>query len=30
MGLALNDASEDPFLAYFDKDGTKHMVFGKY
>lgn len=30
MGLALNDSNQEPFLAYFDKDGSKHMAFGKY
>lgn len=30
MGLALNDAGEEPFLAYFDKQGTKRMLFGRF
>lgn len=30
MGLAPSDADQEPFLAYFDKDGSKHMAFGKY
>lgn len=30
MGLALNDANEEPFLAIFDKNGNKKMIFGEY
>lgn len=29
MGLGLN-GEQSPFLAYFDKDGKKHMAFGDY
>lgn len=30
LGTALNDGDEEPFLAYIDKNGTKHMVFGEF
>ena len=30
MGLAINAEGEEPFLAYFDRRGGKHMVFGSY
>ena len=30
MGLGLNDPGEEPFLAYFDNAGNKHMVMGSY
>jgi hypothetical protein len=30
LGTAFNDGDEDPFLAYFDKHGGKHTVFGKF
>ncbi len=30
MGLDLNHPDSEPFLAYFDKDGGKHLVFGNY
>jgi len=30
LGLGLNDENEEPFLAYFDKDGGKHLAFGAY
>jgi len=30
LGLSLGDAGEEPFLATFDKNGVKHMVFGDY
>jgi hypothetical protein len=30
MGLDLNNPDAEPFLAYFDKDGGKHLVFGNY
>ncbi len=30
FGLALNGEEEEPFFAYFDNDGKKHMVFGSY
>ena len=30
LGLALNDAGEEPFLAYFDREGVKHTLLGKW
>jgi len=30
FGLGLNDKSEEPFFAYFDKAGKKHLLFGEY
>ena len=30
MGLGLSDAGQEPFLAYFDDSGERHMAFGKY
>lgn len=30
MGLAINAEGEEPFLAYFDRNGGKHLVFGNY
>lgn len=30
MGLAINDSAEEPFLAYFDKRGAQHMLFGSF
>lgn len=30
LGLSLNNANEEPFLATFDRNGNKHMVFGEY
>ncbi len=30
LGLSVNREGEEPFLAYFDKLGGKHMVFGNY
>lgn len=30
LGLDLNGADEEPFLAYFDKYGGKHLVFGNF
>ncbi len=30
LGLSLNNPGEEPFLATFDKNGNKHMVFGDY
>ena len=30
MGLSINDSDEEPFLAYFDKRGGKHMLFGNF
>ena len=30
MGLSLNDGAQEPFLATFDKNGNKHLVFGSY
>lgn len=30
MGLALGDEGEEPFLAVFDRNGKKKMIFGEY
>lgn len=30
MGLALSDGKQEPFLATFDSEGNKKMVFGDY
>ena len=30
LGLSLGDSGEEPFLATFDRNGGKHMVFGDY
>ena len=30
LGLSLGDSGEEPFLATFNKNGVKHMVFGDY
>jgi hypothetical protein len=30
LGLALNDPAQEPFMATFDKNGNKRMVFGNY
>lgn len=30
IGLGMNDSMQEPFLAYFDNDGNKHMAFGQY
>jgi len=30
MGLDLTNEKENPFLAYFDEKGKKHMAFGNY
>ena len=30
IGLALNDAGEEPFLAYFDREGVKHTLLGTW
>ncbi len=30
IGLGLSDADEEPFIVHFDKDGTKHLLLGKY
>jgi hypothetical protein len=30
IGLGLNDAAEEPFIASFDKNGQKKMVLGSY
>jgi hypothetical protein len=30
LGLALNDAGEEPFLAYFDREGVKHTLLGTW
>lgn len=30
IGLALNDKGEEPFIAFFDKSGKKHLLMGKY
>lgn len=30
MGMAINAEGEEPFLAWFDKLGGKHLVFGNY
>ena len=30
LGLSLGDSGEEPFLATFDRNGAKHMVFGDY
>lgn len=30
MGLGLNDAGQEPFLATYDKNGKKTVVFGNY
>jgi len=30
LGLAINADSEEPFLAYYDKLGGKHLVFGNF
>ena len=30
FGLGLNDGAEEPFLATFDKDGRKRLIFGNY
>jgi len=30
MGMALNDRGEEPFIAFFDKSGKKHLLMGKY
>jgi hypothetical protein len=30
MGLALNDGKQEPFLATYDNDGNKKMIFGDF
>jgi hypothetical protein len=30
IGLGLNDGAEEPFIAAFDKNGQKKMIFGSY
>lgn len=30
MGLGLNDGVQEPFLATYDKDGQKTVIFGNY
>ncbi len=30
LGLGMEDAGEEPFLAVVDKDGNKKMIFGNY
>ena len=30
IGLGLGDAGEEPFVAYFNQDGTKHTLLGTY
>ena len=30
IGMALNDRGEEPFIAFFDKSGKKHLLMGKY
>ena len=30
LGLSLGDSGEEPFLATFDRNGSKHMIFGDY
>ncbi len=30
IGMALSDRGEEPFIAFFDKSGKKHLLMGKY
>ncbi len=30
LGLALHDSDEEPFLAYFDREGKKHTLLGTW
>jgi hypothetical protein len=30
IGLSLNGNSEEPFIAFFDKSGKKHLLMGAY
>jgi hypothetical protein len=30
LGLGLNDGGEEPFMASFDRNGQKKMIFGSY